>query len=69
MPSCELMAKKLDAFLLGNLVKLEPGGESLFQELQRRLLKPDQEARGASSNTAVPFRPPFCVPSKISLIC
>jgi hypothetical protein len=38
MPLRELMAKKLNAFLLANLIKLEPGGEALRQELQRRLL-------------------------------
>ncbi len=45
MPSRELMAKKLDAFVLTDLLKAEPGGEPILQEPQRRLLQTGEEAR------------------------
>jgi hypothetical protein len=44
MPSRELMAKKLDAFVLTDLLKAEVGGEPILQELQRRLLQADKKA-------------------------
>src|SRR5215472_9823483 len=59
MPCCELMTKKLYAFLLANLIKLEPGGEPLFQELQGRLLEPDQEARGRQQQHCRAFPTPI----------
>ena len=45
MPSRELMAKKVDAFVLTNLLKAEPGGEPVLQEPQRRLLQAGKEAK------------------------
>src|SRR5258708_20643881 len=45
MRSRELMAKKVDAFVLTNLLKAEPGGEPVLQESQRRLLQAGKEAK------------------------
>lgn len=45
MPSGELVAKKLDAFVLADLLKPKLRSERIFQEPQRRLLQPGKKDR------------------------
>jgi hypothetical protein len=42
----ELMAKKIDAFVVSNLIKAQLQRERLSEKLQRRLLQPNEKPWG-----------------------
>jgi len=62
VPERELMAKEIDAFVVANLIKAQPGGERLFESLQRWLLHPGEKSSGGkehpgcSLSFVVPYR-------------
>ena len=46
VPRCELTAQKIDALVIANLIKPQPGCERLAYRLQRLVLQPGKKLRG-----------------------
>jgi hypothetical protein len=44
VPDRELMAKEIDAFVVANLIKVQPQRDRLSEKLERRLVQPGEKS-------------------------